>query len=470
MTLKQQYYALPSQMFAEAEPVSVPEPRLFAWNHELAAQLGLDDFGELSDRAQLFSGNQLPAGSKPIALAYAGHQFGQFVPQLGDGRAVLLGEASDQNGQIFDIQLKGSGRTPFSRAGDGKSSLGPVVREYILSEAMHALGVPTTRALAAVATGENVFRNSVEPGGVFTRVASSHVRVGTFQYFAARGDITALQALADFAIRRHEPQAAKLDQPYLALFAGVVERQARLVAQWMDIGFIHGVMNTDNFTISGETLDYGPCAFMDEYQAGKVFSSIDRNGRYAFNNQASIAHWNLARLAECLLQLDEDLEGFQMELDRMPSLFEQHYQERMRRKLGLQEPQDDDPDLINQWLGLLQEKELDYTLSFRSLADRLDESDDAVFGDFEPRWRARVASESAGNEETRALMNSVNPLYIPRNHQVERTIQASFDGDFEPFRQLNQVLRRPFETQPGREEYALAPKPEQRVTQTFCGT
>jgi uncharacterized protein YdiU (UPF0061 family) len=470
MELANQYAQLPERMHADAQPATVPAPVLFGWNQALARQLGLGELGDEAARAQMFSGNRPLPGARPIAAAYAGHQFGQFSPQLGDGRALLLGEAVGADGRHYDIQLKGSGRTPFSRGGDGKSSLGPVVREYILSEAMHALGVPTTRALAAVATGEKVIRNGVEPGGVFTRVASSHLRVGSFQYFAARGDVEALRALADFAIGRHDPAAAQASQPYLALFTGVVERQAALVAHWMDIGFIHGVMNTDNFTISGETLDYGPCAFMDEYHADKVFSSIDHGGRYAYRNQATIAHWNLARLAECLLVLDEDLDAFQAQLDRLPGLFEKHYHARMRRKLGLAQAHDGDVALIGEWLDHLQTNELDYTLAHRRLATRAGAQGAPVFGDFERRWQQRLRSEQAEAEATRALMNAVNPLYIPRNHQVELAIQAAFKGDFEPFHALRKVLEQPFTEQPGCEAYTLAPRPEQRVTRTFCGT
>ena len=303
------------RFFARVNPLPVPSPKLLAWNERLAGELGLNDPGRNDDRlAQIFGGNLVPEDAEPIALAYAGHQFGQFVPQLGDGRAVLLGEVVGPNGKRRDVQLKGSGRTPFSRGGDGKSSLGPVIREYVLSEAMHALGVPTTRALAAVLTGERVYRELPLPGGVLTRVASSHIRIGSFEYFAARGDVEGVKVLADYAIERHAPELAAEARPYPAFFAHVVEAQAALVAHWMDIGFIHGVMNTDNTTVSGETLDYGPCAFMDEFHSEKVFSSIDHGGRYAFARQPGIVHWNLARLAECLLMLDDDQPEFEERL------------------------------------------------------------------------------------------------------------------------------------------------------------
>ena len=476
MDFQHSYAGLEGPFHAPAELPGFKAPRLFAWNDALAETLGLGGLADAASEAgrnqlaRWFSGSEPLPGARPIAQAYAGHQFGQFVPQLGDGRAALLGEAVDAEGRRWDIQLKGSGRTDFSRGGDGKSSLGPVVREYLLSEAMHALGVPTTRALAAVATGEHVFRDRAEPGGVFTRVASSHLRIGTFQYFAARGQNDALRALADYAIARHDPAAADAEQPYLALFAGVVERQSRLVAHWLSIGFIHGVMNTDNTAISGETLDYGPCAFMDEFAHQKVFSSIDRHGRYAYGNQPTIVHWNLARLAECLLVLDEDLEGFQAALDRCPKILGEEYLRRMGAKLGLRDPQPADRALVDDFLEVLEEGSLDFTVSFRDLADRVQAEDTAGFGEWEQRWRARLAAQGDAPEATRALMNSVNPAVIPRNHQVERAIQAAFAGDFSVFRELHEVLQTPFQAQPGKEAFGLPPEEGERVTRTFCGT
>jgi uncharacterized protein YdiU (UPF0061 family) len=466
------YARLPTQFFARVQPAGAPAPRLLAWNQSLAEELGLGRLGEDSERlAEMFSGNDLPPGAEPIALAYAGHQFGHFQPQLGDGRALLLGEVVRQSdGKRFDLQLKGSGQTPFSRNGDGRSALGPVIREYLVSEAMHRLGVPTTRALAAVATGERVRRDDLTPGRVLTRVAASHVRVGTFEYFSARRDLDALQALADYVIDRHYPDAAKRDQPLQALFAAIVERQAALVAHWLDLGFIHGVMNTDNMAVSGETIDYGPCAFMDEFDFNKVFSSIDRFGRYAYGAQPGIAQWNLARLAECLLRIDADKSAYEAELARFESLFREQHFARMAAKLGLVEPVDDDADLITDWLQHLQDRQLDYTLSFRELADRLLQDNAPVFGEFEANWKARVLAQGLEPPAVRDRMNAVNPLFIPRNHQVERAIDAAVRGDLSVFNDLREVLQRPFDEQPGREGYAQAPRSEERVMQTFCGT
>jgi uncharacterized protein YdiU (UPF0061 family) len=469
--LENSYARLPERFYARVEPASVPAPALLAWNAPLAAELGLGELGGDEERlARVFAGNELPPGAEPVALAYAGHQFGQFVPQLGDGRAVLLGERVDTAGRRRDIQLKGSGRTPFSRMGDGKSSLGPVIREYLVSEAMHALGVPTTRALAAVATGERVFREQALPGGVFTRVAASHVRVGTFEYFAARGDAEAVQTLADYAIERHYPHAREADAPLIAFFRAVIEAQARLVAHWMALGFIHGVMNTDNTAISGETLDYGPCAFMDEFHYDKVFSSIDHYGRYAYGQQGSIAQWNLARLADCLLIVGGDKAAYEEELARYPRMFEEDWLGRMARKLGLTTAEPDDADLIGDWLAHLQRNALDYTLSFRRLAARADAGGEPAFGEFETRWQARLGRQPESPGEVRSRMEAENPLYIPRNHQVERAIQAAIGGDLSVFHKLREVLAQPFDEQPGRAAWAEPPAPEERVTRTFCGT
>jgi uncharacterized protein YdiU (UPF0061 family) len=465
------YARLPARFYSRVRPASVPRPALLAWNVELAAELGLDvEADDDAGIARVFGGNELPAGAEPIALAYAGHQFGQFVPQLGDGRAVLLGEAIDRDGRRRDIQLKGSGRTPYSRSGDGKSALGPVIREYLVSEWMHALGVPTTRALAGVASGEQVLRETVLPGGVFTRVAASHVRIGTFEYFAARGDLEGMRTLADYAIDRHYPEAREGPAPYREFFRRVLERQASLVAHWMDVGFIHGVMNTDNTAVSGETLDYGPCAFMDEFRFDKVFSSIDRQGRYAYDQQGPIAHWNLARLADCLLPLDDDREAWQAELSRFPELFETAWLGRMGRKLGLGTREEQDYALIGEWLAHLERHGLDYTLSFRRLAGRAEATDAPEYGEFELRWKRRIECEPGPPGAIRARMNAVNPLYIPRNHQVERAIRAAVDGDLSVFRELLEVSRRPFEEQPRFSRYAEPPAPEERVAETFCGT
>lgn len=472
MNFDNTYARLPERFYARVAPAVVPNPRLLAWNAELAEELGLSDLAESEERlARIFSGNELPDGTDPIALAYAGHQFGHFVPQLGDGRAVLLGEVvSRDKGQRFDLQLKGSGQTPFSRRGDGKASLGPVIREYILSEALNRMGVRTTRALAAVWSGEPVYRETKLPGGVLTRVASSHLRIGTFEYFAARQDVEGLQTLVDYAIERHYPEVQETPHPSVAFFGKVMEAQAALVAHWMDIGFIHGVMNTDNTSISGETIDYGPCAFMDEFNFNKVFSSIDQDGRYAYSQQAYIAQWNLARLAECLLLLGDEQALFETEFARYHELFEQYYLQRMRRKLGLTTEAPGDRGLINQWLQYLQDHELDYTLSFRRLSARLVTDESVEFGQFETRWKQRIAEQPDPPETIRQQMDAVNPLFIPRNHQVERAIQAAMVGDLTVFQELNQVLGNPFDEQPEFSRYAEPPQTFERVARTFCGT
>lgn len=465
------YARLPAHFHASVRPATVPRPFLLAWNDELAAELGLQALGEDTERlARIFAGNEIPEGAEPLALAYAGHQFAYFVPQLGDGRAVLLGEIIGRDGSRFDIQLKGSGQTPFSRQGDGKSSLGPVIREYLLSESMYRLGVPTTRALAAVQTGERVLREEALPGGVMTRVASSHIRIGTFEYFAARGDRDAVETLVDYAIDRHYPTARDEAEPRLAFFRSVVEAQARLVADWMAIGFIHGVMNTDNTSIAGETLDYGPCAFMDEFRFDKVFSSIDRAGRYAYGRQPAIAQWNLARLAECLLPQEGEQTAYEETLEKFAETYQQEYMDRMRRKLGLTTRAPGDESLIRDWLQCLEDAEHDYTLSFRRLAGRVDADDESVFGAFESRWRRRLAEQAQDAEMTKKVMDAANPLFIPRNHQVERAIRGAIDGDLTVFRELERTLRRPFETQADLAAYAEPPRPDERVRRTFCGT
>ena len=471
MNLDNSYARLPEGFHVLVEPDAVAAPSMLAWNSDLAVELGLDSLAEdEAELARIFSGVSRPEGVRPIALAYAGHQFGQFVPQLGDGRAALLGEVVTDDGSRYDIQLKGSGRTPYSRGGDGKSWLGPVLREYIVSEAMHHLGVPTTRALAAVATGESVYRETVWPGAVFTRVASSHLRVGTFEYFAARRNTDALKTLTEYAIDRHYPEAKSDEAPYVAFFRRVAKRQAELVAGWMAVGFIHGVMNTDNTSISGETLDYGPAAYMDEFQFKKVFSSIDQHGRYAFANQMPIAQWNLARLAESLLLLCDARTDFEAILSEFPAWYDSYYLDLMRPKLGLMNNKDGDAELIGDWLKYLQDSVLDYTLSFRELATRIDASDPARFGEFEQRWRQRVGNQATESAEALALMNSVNPIFIPRNHRIEQAIQEAVAGDLTVFRDLNVVLAQPFLEQPEYAQYADAPEPNERVTQTFCGT
>ena len=471
MNFDNSYAALPDAFHAAVSPDKVRAPKLLAWNDALARELDLDGFeGDAAKIAGVFGGSDVLAGSQPISMAYAGHQFGHFVPRLGDGRAALLGEVVTASGQRYDVQLKGSGRTPFSRGGDGKSWLGPVLREYILSEAMHRLGVPTTRALAAVATGETVVRESALPGAVFTRVAASHLRVGTFQYFAARGDVESLKTLADYAIDRHYPEVRDEASPYIGLFRGVVERQAKLVAHWMSIGFIHGVMNTDNTAISGETIDYGPAAYMDEFRFDKVFSSIDQYGRYAYGNQPSIAQWNLARLADTLLSLDASKEELESVLAEFSDHYESHLMALMAPKLGLFDLQESDTDLIVEWFEHLNADALDFTLSFRELAERIDAEDEAQYGTFEPKWRERVTNQGKTADEVAALMNSVNPLFIPRNHRVEQAIDEAVRGDLTVFVEMNTVLAQPYTAQPDFADYAKAPLERERVTRTFCGT
>ena len=471
MNFDNSYARLPEDFHAAVEPDAVSAPSMLAWNQELAVELGLDSLADdKRELARIFSGSVRLSAVQPIAMAYAGHQFGYFSPQLGDGRAALLGETVTDAGNRYDIQLKGSGRTPYSRGGDGKSWLGPVVREYILSEAMHHLGIPTTRALAAVASGETVYRESAMPGAVFTRVASSHLRVGTFEYFAARGNVDALKTLADYAIERHYPGTKNDEADYVRFFRCVAERQAELAAHWMSVGFIHGVMNTDNTTISGETIDYGPAAYMDEFRFDKVFSSIDKRGRYAYDNQAPIAQWNLTRLAETLLLLGVAKSELETILAKFPAQYENFYLDLMRPKLGLQDARDGDAELVDDWLNYLQDKELDYTLSFRELATRIDAEDAPRFGEFESRWRQRMGEQDIKPAAVVALMNSVNPLFIPRNHRVEQAIQKAVEGDLEIFKDLNAVLTRPFAEQPEFAHYAEAPERNERVTRTFCGT
>jgi len=454
-------------------------------NEELAAELGVDeDALRAPEGVAVLVGNAVPEGASPVAQAYAGHQFGGFSPRLGDGRALLLGEVLDVHGRRRDLHLKGSGRTPFARGGDGKAAVGPMLREYVLGEAMHALGIPTTRALAVVATGEDVVRSTMLPGAVLSRVAASHLRVGTFEYAAAHGDLTLVRRLADHAIARHHPHAAEAENRYLALFEGVVDVQASLLARWMLVGFIHGVMNTDNMTISGETIDYGPCAFMDAFDPATVFSSIDHAGRYAFGNQPHIAQWNLARLAETLLGLfDSDAEtarGVAMEVLRsFPERFHAYWGRGMRAKLGLPGDRPEDGPLIDDLLGLLQAQKIDYTSFFRALSSSVRGDDTrarSLFGDpsafdvWSERWRAQLASPGSDPRAIADAMDRVNPVYIARNHQVEDALAAASAGDLVPLRRLLDVLARPFDERPGLELYAAPAPPSFGEYRTFCGT
>ncbi|KFN46218.1 hypothetical protein N790_02120 [Arenimonas malthae CC-JY-1] len=474
------YAALPAGFHAAVAPTPVKAPRLLAWNEALAADLGLD--ASLASRAaDVFSGNVVPDGAQPIALAYAGHQFGHFVPQLGDGRAILLGEVVDPQGRRFDVQLKGAGPTPFSRRGDGRAAIGPVLREYLVSEAMHALGIPTTRSLAAVATGEIVVRDELLPGAVLTRVAASHVRVGTFQYFAAQGDDASVARLADYVIARHYPALRDAPNRPLALLQAVAERQARLVAAWMHVGFIHGVMNTDNAAVSGETIDYGPCAFLDEYHPGKAFSAIDRQGRYAFGNQPPIAQWNLARLAECLLPLfpgdpDVALADARAAIEGFADVYRGYWLAGMRRKLGLATAEDGDEALAQAFLEALQAVEADFTRSFRALVAAAEGGAPATLPKspamdaWLARWRERLAREETPAAERIAMMRAANPAVIPRNHRVEAALAAAAEGDLGPFEALLAAVRRPFDDGPAQAPFMTPPEPAERVRSTFCGT
>ena len=473
--------------FAPKQPVEVPQPRLVRFNRELAASLGLNPDaldGELG--ASIFAGNTVPDGATPIAQAYAGHQFGGFNPQLGDGRAVLLGEIVDPHGDRYDIALKGSGRTPFSRGGDGRAALGPVLREYLMGEAMHALGIPTTRALAAVTTGEQVVRERALPGAVLTRVAASHLRVGTFQFFAARGDTKKLRRLVDYALARHDPGLADAPNPALALLHAVIERQATLIAAWMNVGFIHGVMNTDNVAVSGETIDFGPCAFMEGFDQGAVFSSIDEGGRYAYGNQPSIGKWNMARLAETLLPLlaDDQERAVQLAteaLDRFDGLYLDAWLAGARRKLGLALDHDDDLTLLTDWLDLLAEQRVDYTLAWRRLADAAEGNDATLQALFDThdtldawltRWNDRLDGDSAEPAARAAAMRMVNPIYIARNHLVEEALAAAVDhDDLGPFERLLDVVTDPYTERLADVRFAHPAPPEFTAGyRTFCGT
>ncbi len=486
------YARLPERFYARLPPTPVAAPRLLKLNYALARQLGLDpDVLRSPEGVAILSGNRLAPGSQPIALAYAGHQFGGFSPQLGDGRAILLGEVIDRDGVRRDIQLKGSGPTPFSRRGDGRAALGPVLREYLVSEAMFVLGIPTTRSLAAVSTGEPVWREAELPGAVLARVASSHIRVGTFQFFAARGDLEALRLLADHVIDRHYPEVRAHARPYRALYEQVIDRQASLVAQWMLVGFIHGVMNTDNTSISGETIDYGPCAFMDAYDPATVFSSIDTQGRYAYINQPRIAPWNLARFGETLLPLlSDDSDAALAQANEALATFQPRFATALlgglRRKLGLFTAEEGDAALAEDLLKAMAANQADFTLTFRRLGDMAGDAaadpaldsgvrdqflDPTAFDAWAVRWRQRLAAEPRDGADRRAAMHAVNPVYIPRNHRVEAVLAAAIErDDYAPFEELMTVLARPFEERPEFAAYAEPPTDDMSGYKTFCGT
>lgn len=521
-TFNNTFAQLPGYFHSRTQATPVKDPKLIIFNHELAEQLGAS--GDLTDDnklAQIFSGNLTPTGAEPLATVYAGHQFGGFSPQLGDGRALLLGETVTDNGERFDIQLKGAGPTPYSRNGDGRSALGPVLREYLVSEAMAKLGIPTTRALAAVTTGEQVARERLVAGGIITRVAKGFVRVGSFEYFSSQQNTQAIKELADYEIKRHYSQnqsaqdleSASPDNPYVAFLEAVIDKQAKLIAQWMNIGFIHGVMNTDNMAISGETIDYGPCAFMDEFSFDRVYSSIDRKGRYAYNNQPNIGQWNLIRLTETLLPLlgdnvlDEDvltnndksdhknadqsddsvsdaaLAVAQDILNVYAGKYQSYWLAGMRKKLGLQTDKDSDLELIQALLTHMEDGQADFTLTFYYLSqldEKLNATDESLHNLFATteaikqwleKWRKRLVEDASSNKKRQQLMQSVNPVYIPRNHQIERAIRAAEDhNDFSVFDELQQVLQNPFDIQHDKKSYMLPPLAEEVVHQTFCGT
>jgi uncharacterized protein YdiU (UPF0061 family) len=493
--LEHTYAELPQLFYSDAAPTTVREPRLVAFNRPLATMLGLElETLERPEGAAIFAGNALPEGGRPIAQAYAGHQYGHFTA-LGDGRAILLGEQITPSGDRMDIQLKGAGQTRFSRRGDGRAALGPMLREYIISEAMHALGIPTTRSLAVVTTGEAVYRETVLQGAVLTRVAASHIRVGTMQWAAAHDDKAATRALADYTRARHYPELADSEEPYIALFAAILARQAYLIARWQLVGFIHGVMNTDNMALSGETIDYGPCAFMDTYDSATVFSSIDHGGRYAYGNQPSIAQWNLARLAEAMLPLfdpdvDRAVERATQELDRFPDLFAEHWLDGMRAKLGLLTREDDDEALVNDLLACMQRRSADFTNTFRLLT-RLRQGfggqalgrlvGDSTNADPEleawhRRWEARRRRQTQSIAEAEALMRRHNPAFIPRNHNVEEALLAATSSDdLSVMERLLDVLATPYDHERDLPLFSMPSTSSMsssgaRPYRTFCGT
>ena len=467
------------------QATAAPEPRLLALNEDLARELDVDaDALRAPDGVAVLVGNATPAGASPVAQAYAGHQFGGFSPRLGDGRALLLGEVLDVHGRRRDVHLKGSGRTPFARGGDGKAAVGPMLREYVIGEAMHALGIPTTRALAVVATSDQVARETMLPGAVLVRVAASHLRVGTFQYAAAHDDPGLVRRLADHAIARHHPHAVEAENPYLAFFESVVDAQAALVARWMLVGFIHGVMNTDNMTISGETIDYGPCAFMEAFDPATVFSSIDHGGRYAYGNQPQIAQWNLARLGETLLPLvdvetETALAAATDVLQSFPGRYHEYWARGMRAKLALADGHPEDRALIDDLLALLQAQRVDFTSFFRALSSSLlgDAArarslfaEPSAFDAWSERWRAMLSFQSREPQAIAEAMDRVNPVYVPRNHMVEEALAAASAGDLQPFRRLLDVLAQPFDERPDLEAYATPAPPSFGAYRTFCGT
>ncbi len=473
------YSRLPNVFFSSQNPTPVDSPELVILNEPLADSLGLSvEKLKSEDSVAVFAGNRIPEEAFPLAQAYGGHQFGHFN-MLGDGRAILLGEQITPQGERFDIQLKGPGRTPYSRGGDGRAALGPMLREYIISEAMHALGIPTTRSLAVVTTGELVYRETALPGAILTRVAASHIRVGTFQFAAVWGTPEDLKELADYTIKRHFPEIETAENRYVALLQGVIRRQAELIAQWQLVGFIHGVMNTDNVTISGETIDYGPCAFMDEYDPATVFSSIDRNGRYAYGNQPPIGGWNLARFAETLLPLFHDDEEqavkiAQDEISRFTELYRSKWLAGMRAKLGIFNEEEKDEAIIEDLLNMMQRNRADYTNTFKALT--FDKAEDTVlagtpeFAEWYERWQARLRRQEESKDASQQLMLNSNPAVIPRNHKVEEALEAAVQGNYSVMERLLKVLSRPYGHLPEQAEYCTLPAPSGQPYRTFCGT
>ena len=486
MLFDNSYQNLPQDFFERINPVPVKDPQLIIFNNDLGRSLGIDQKINKKELANIFSGNEILKGSSPIALAYAGHQFGNFVNQLGDGRAVLLGEVSTPNQERFDMQLKGSGQTRFSRQGDGRSPLGPVIREYVVSEAMNALGIPSTRSLAAVTTGEKVFREVILPGGILTRIAKSHIRVGTFEYFAAQKNTENLKTLADYTIKRHFPSLKDAANPYLSLLEIVSVRQIELISKWMGVGFIHGVMNTDNTSIVGETIDYGPCAFMDEYNPSTVFSSIDAHGRYAFGNQPLIAQWNMACFANSLLGLiDKDTEKAtskaQKVINNFPNKMSEAVMSVMCKKIGLDSTKTNSQEALTKLLRIMLDNKSDYTLTFRYLSEIIKGKRDSSFkqqflehnqiSNWLKEWKELIKDQDLAKKEIVLSMESSNPVFIPRNHLVERAIEAAVENnDFSEMKTLLTILSKPYEEQSKYGEYMKPPKPLEVVHQTFCGT
>lgn len=475
------YQDLPEQFYSRVSPTPVAAPEVLLFNHRLADELQIP---QEFRTAAVFSGNSPLPGSAPLSQVYAGHQYAHFVPQLGDGRAILLGELRDREGTLRDVQLKGAGRTPYSRRGDGRSALGPVIREYLLSEAMHALGIPSSRALAAISSGELVQRESAVPGGIFTRVASSHIRIGTFQYFSARNEYDAVKRLADYSIERHYPTCKTQENPYVAFLKAVVEGQAALVAQWLAVGFIHGVMNTDNCSVACETIDFGPCAFMDYFDPWQVYSYIDRHGRYAYTNQPEITQWNLARFAETLLPLLAESQEAGIEcateiVTDFQAQFHDAWRVSMAAKIGITAVEHEDLLLVQDFLKLLQETKQDFTLGFYLLSEVLDpqlnsglktEIDFSFFSEWIERWKQRLAREPGTLSTVAEAMRRVNPVVIPRNHQVERVITAAVEGDsIAEAQELLEIITTPYQI-PHSRSFCLPPRPDQIVKNTFCGT